>query len=641
MNSACSSTEVDGFDPVPLAQERAGQQALFQSMCPQKVQIARSKFTNGCPSVAGWTKTSVLKNGNDWLAAHPGLAPDPEGHVCRYNWTGAIPIGGALSNIQSHPNILDTAPDCNAVLEQGTSALTPAVEHYLRDMFYDQIGKVDADALLLPSGESSEQYRSPVLVGVIDTMPTSEPSDPRSEHGENMARIATDVACPSGETGCAVTVERTLGMPRYGGGYIDTTNGGFMGTHSDLAAAIMEQVQRWRFQYPATTPLIINLSVGWEPHVFGGNEVVPPPRVAAVRTALEIASCHGALIIASSGNETALCGVGPMLPAAWEQRAAPDVTRCSDLGIPTASPSGLYRPLVHAVGGLDTAEAPMPGSRDGGNPRLAAAATYGVAGGSNLTTGLTGTSVSAAVVSGAAALVWSYAPALTAHEVMDIIYASGEPLNRWADFTLTPALTPLAHELNVCAALEAACQSPNTCPPLGLNCSTGAVSVNPGIAVALADKVPASIIADPVFNPAQECALECGVPVYAASDGQDPCTSTTVPPSAYYTSPQPNSPPCPACTLSGEEVHASLDSYYELQTIDDVVVTLYDGTKYERFDFGPVPLTPTEVTLLRLPHGEIHHDEIVSATIGVQFTGHDWPVDNELLRDVGDPATPE
>ncbi|MCH9683640.1 MAG: hypothetical protein K0V04_19535 [Deltaproteobacteria bacterium] len=92
------------------------------------------------------------------------------------------------------------------------------------------------------------------------------------------------------------------------------------------------------------------------------------------------------------------------------------------------------------------------------------------------------------------------------------------------------------------------------------------------------------------------------------------------------------SPPCPACTLSGEDVHASLDSYYELYAVDDVVVTVFDGTQHKRFDFGLVPLSPTEVTVLRLPPGEVP-DTIVSATIGVMFAGHDWPVDNELLRE--------
>ncbi len=633
--AGCVVESSDDLGPVdsdlvePATQPRASG-SLFDTMCPNDVQIARVQPTNGCPPIAGWQKASVLTQGNPWLLANPSPTFVPQGHLCRYSWSGVGNLGAALNVLTSHNQVIHTGPDCQAVQVQGTSVITDAVEGFMRDQFRAQTGRVDSNALLLADGSSSEPGRSPVVVGVIDTMPNGPTPDPRSEHGENMAHFIADIACPSGEAGCAVVIERTLGMPRYpGGNGVDWDRGGFMATHADLAAAIMQQVKHWRQTASATTPRIINLSVGWEPGTFGGNEITPPPRIAAVLTALEIAACEGALIIASAGNETALCGTGAMLPGGWEQRAAPTDARCQQLGITGTPTTGSYRPLVHAVGGLDTANGPMPGTRTAGTPRLATAATYGVAGEGNLTTGLTGTSVSAAVVSGAAALVWSYAPELSAHEVMDVLYATAEPTGRDAEFNL-PTSPGDVRELDVCAALQLACEQSASCPTLSLGCVTGPVNVDLTTAVALVNDVEVDTTVKPSFGKMKACAPTCGVATSATGTTPFPCFATKIPPSAYYVAPQPNSPACSHCTITGSTVRASLDSYYEGQTIDDVVITIFDGVEYSRFDFGPVGLTPQEVTQLRLPSTEVPAT-VVSATMGVTFAGHDYPVDNELL----------
>ena len=74
------------------------------------------------------------------------------------------------------------------------------------------------------------------------------------------------------------------------------------------AAGIVEAVERWRTADYGSNPtphLVLNLSAGWEPSYFGGDGPDMPVRVRAVKTALEYASCHGALIVAAAGNDGA------------------------------------------------------------------------------------------------------------------------------------------------------------------------------------------------------------------------------------------------------------------------------------------------------------------------------------------------
>jgi hypothetical protein len=124
-------------------------------------------------------------------------------------------------------------------------------------------------------------------------------------------------------------------------------------------------------------------------------------------------------------------------------------------------------PLVYAVGGVDEHDRPLINARAKGSPRLVALGSNGlVAGAGGSTEPLTGSSVSAAVVSATAALVWSYVPKLRPHEVVDIIYNAGLPLGSHADFELTGSGDWEISRASVCSALERACngQDPDECP---------------------------------------------------------------------------------------------------------------------------------------------------------------------------------
>ena len=168
----------------------------------------------------------------------------------------------------------------------------------------------------------------------------------------------------------------------------------------------------------------MNLSLGWDP-ALGGLETpdsdIPAPALA-VRTALEHAVCEGALVIAAAGNRSGgpTEETGPLLPAAWEERAGPTRARCEALGVTTRDqnfplPGQLaYRPLVFAAGGVRADDSPLFNSREGSEPRLVAFGDHvkvpapGAQEGPLWTGLLTGTSVSAAVVSASVAAAWYY-----------------------------------------------------------------------------------------------------------------------------------------------------------------------------------------------------------------------------------------
>jgi hypothetical protein len=82
---------------------------------------------------------------------------------------------------------------------------------------------------------------------------------------------------------------------------------------------------------------------------------------------------------------------------------------------------------------------------------------------------LTGSSVSAAVVSSLAALVWSSFPDHDSRWVMEKLDASGDELLLPADFWALDALLatsdrPKVHRLSLCKALEEACKGQIHCP---------------------------------------------------------------------------------------------------------------------------------------------------------------------------------
>lgn len=404
---------------------------------------------------------------------------------CIYTWDGQFPAlvpdyQPMFDAIEVAPTMQlhSVAPDCMG--EAGQADLQDvAVGNQLRDAFHRNIDRVMAADL-----GGTEPWRVDVDVAVIDTVPAWS-SAAVNEHGFQMEGIIDDIACPSGTTGCAAQTRQVLAMPRENwASPPDWWNGGSHGTQGDVALAIYVAVQSWRqnlIANPLSAPprLVLNLSLGWDRNL---PDTVDPLRGPhhALKSVLQFAACEGVLVFAAAGNNPVEgCPaehVDALGPANFEAQPMLTPSECAALGFPTST-SGYpvfgtplpYEPLLHAVGGVDELDAPLLNARQNGEPRLVALGANGSSNsglGSGSREALTGTSVSTAVASGTAALIWSYRPALRPHEVVEILYNSGWVLGRNADFGLGVPMG--TRRISTCASLANACvgQPPWMCPAL-------------------------------------------------------------------------------------------------------------------------------------------------------------------------------
>ncbi len=646
---ACSG-EVPGNEPDPETEPqvsfRVGDPPLLEvedQVCPAWRQIARRDDPGACGDVPAdhglWKGSSLL----------PGLVAGDYGKYCLYEFSPAPPATAPdeddIESLQDRPEFEAVAADCLAVTTQ--AGLDEVINPELAALVKDRIDMVSSGELELAT---TEDDRTAVRVAVIDTTPFTDPADPRDEHGLVVAELIETIAhgCDAATPVCHVLVENVLGLPRFGRGRTDRDvdpqgRGGFIAFQSELARAVHDELLAWESS-GGQEKLIINMSLGWQ-RPFGEEGV--SPAVDALLLVLRRASCRGALIVAAAGNDRDDCEDGPLLPGAWEEYPAPTKQQCEGpvVGLAMSVPSNApYKPLVYAVGGLDYGDTKVSVSRDGGRPRLAAIADHVVVG--DITAAArTGTSMSAAVVSGIAALVWSYRGDLTAHHVARLLWDSGVPTGGNADFGVGGA-TFAIRRATACNALEAACAAPDDCPPeFDLDCVTTPLPVT-ALQDAIAAALPPVAQSVALSQGASDCSGYCTDPsaqtYYAA--GADPVcpeiagTART----EYLTTPQPDNPPCPPCgwvtwgdpDTSNYEVQliASLAREYEGMTVTNVVVEamLMDGTP-TRFELGAQPLTVDPQALKLEPPPE---DKIRSATIHITFDGISAPLSNPLLPPV-------
>ncbi len=480
-----------------LAETGESAQALFGTQPPSEAEACSDDVLFGVTSV-GSCPNPVGSNFGTWTVApvFPGANEPLLARHCRYKWTssnGALPDMAALPAMGASPPADWLDPDCRVVAPLATIA---DVRDQTRLAMAEHARNQNA-AITLPTGKLP---RAAVRVLVVDTSPTSPAASPlpvlgRNEHGYAMARLAQDVACTSGAS-CPVSVLTQLGLPRVKEDEVDLLNGGHFGTMEDVASAIAAGVRSWRSVPPNARPrLVINLSIGWSGE-FDGPATNPKQilgmrgSVRAVFDAMVYASCSGAVMIAAAGNDGGglLRPTGAMFPAGWEALPSPTVAQCLQaLGPGFAGWDGTgYAPLVYATGAVDAQDERVVNARAGGMPRLAAAGQAvvarvpagvpeGLPGGVVATTGSargtaprTGSSVAAAAVSGAAAAVWSYAPALAREDMMALVYGAGPVIDGAADFCHGDPCAPV-RRLDVCQSVAAACAlAPGRCaaPPV-------------------------------------------------------------------------------------------------------------------------------------------------------------------------------
>jgi hypothetical protein len=318
------------------------------------------------------------------------------------------------------------------------------------------------------------------------------------------------------------------------------TEAGSIGTVTQLGNAITAEVLRWQ-PTESSRHLILNLSLGWDGELFGDLKVRSAaglePSVQYVYNALRFAAEKGGLVLAAAGNRRG--GVNesqwPLLPAAWE------------LNVPGVKASG--PPLVYAVGGLDWQGLSLPNARMGGRPQRSAYGDHAVAKASNgePTAILTGSSVSTAVVSSVAAVVWSLRPELQPAEVMRLIDESAEPLpNAKADFYPLKGSQPAPplRRVDLCRAVQTAA------PKLASRCRKWEPHP-PGLGAKFADVNLPAAPAPKLGSPSAGCPPGSQAWLTSNSPLVTTCPANQFPSvdAQRWVMPQPEDAPCPGCSL--------------------------------------------------------------------------------------------
>ncbi len=324
-----------------------------------------------------------------------------------------------------------------------------------------------------------------VRVAVLDGNPTNavdpETDSGTSPHGNALITMAEQLLCP-GTGGCAAHITSRLALSflrvnpsQRVAADIDTVNGGYLASVGDLAAATYKEVTAWRGGV-AGSRLILNISLGWD-GAFGGDEarVADMPAAAqAMHAVLLDASCRGVLVFAAAGNRSGdpVVETGPLLPAAWERRAAPDFAACASALGATAALDPLnfsgsnYRPLVHSVSAIEADGTELDNARLGARARLVAYGDHAVVeslarSAGEPTATLSGSSVATLLASANAALAWSHDSTMNPHQLVDFLYAaangSSSALTPTADICLRDASGACvggvdyhAHRLSLC-----------------------------------------------------------------------------------------------------------------------------------------------------------------------------------------------
>jgi hypothetical protein len=461
----------------------------------------RSPQADTCPEIPGWDRPRQLfappaaVKVNENLYAYKDYKVEEGGEdetskalrqlerFCVYE-TGKK-LGRVLLPPLENGKLVRVDRDCAAISVAGTDWVP------FSESFLEQAGK---------PGEPLEiKNRRGVRLAFLDTQPTGvgAPAErPQgkltSEHGYTLAHMARNLVCsPEKSDECAALITTRLALPIQKFNpksrkktKIDTLHGGSIGTQSDLANAIWDEVDAWRRDLGtegAPQKLVLNLSVGWDGESFGGLDEKEVAELhagtQAVYWALRYASSlDNVLVLAAAGNACKSCereSVGPLLPAAWEEDA------------PTAESCEPPKQLLYAVGGVNAAGRPLENARVNGMPRRAAYGTSGVV--PALTPGhsthmFTGTSVATAVVSSVAAIVWDTLPRRTPGEIMGLLQESGDDLtardsNVRTNFffgasTFALGQPPAVSRISLCPALRKACDELGRAPGCPLNPDT-------------------------------------------------------------------------------------------------------------------------------------------------------------------------
>jgi len=374
----------------------------------------------------------------------PGLRP-----FCVLEWTGGKPPSAAqlkgvtkgVKALRECPLVVSPVPAKAAKAEELSEREKAALQYHYKS-FLRQVVAIDNQA-----GDAWKVLPKPVAppqIAVVDATSFGVTKPDPSGHGFAVSRIVAQIACADPDSAeCANQVKPYLALPLdwKNRRWVRRSDGGHVGYFHDLYDAFVAALQN----RPKDRNLIINLSLGWDP----SSSLPDSWQRRQMRALLQRASCEGALVVGASGNGNALTR-GPVAPALFEGEPALDATQCRKLGFAVKDGAGTakapvasaavtkpaaaasYRPLIHAVGGVDFFDERLATLRTGSHPRLAAFAMAVAVTARPSPTGYTiprsSPSVAAAAVSGIASIIWGLKPSLDPHQVMAAIYEGAAPL---------------------------------------------------------------------------------------------------------------------------------------------------------------------------------------------------------------------
>lgn len=564
--------------------------------------VGKTALLKGCPiAPAPWRTEDVF----------PGqYVPGYLRSYCAYIWDKAQASPNENDIGQLHQNLGGSIVDWT----EDSVVVGPLAPHgvqrmrmWLRESFYRRVARLSP----LPTGSVPFER---VRMAMID----SSPDDTSGfiplgnlDHGYLLSWMAQDLTCPT-LAGCAADVYSFLTLPMIDNDHADWTRGGYFGTRMQLAQAIYRAVESWKndrefflthgsgVDHPR---LVVNASVGFEPHHSCEPDPSTDSATAAVHEALVHAHCYGALVVAAAGNDTGGPNPGKCLvyPAAWSQDDAPNEEMCLALegpdyankvsgGLPLVSDKDPAR-LVTAVGGLDYADRPIARSREHALPRLSALGLLGTSGeaGTPLPPARTGTSLAAVTASAVAATLWAYNPKRTAHQVATHLEASGRPVQVPPGYCVDPAFCT-SSAISLCKAVSTLCAAdkPATCPAAGVTCD-GLPEIgmqNPNVPPNVAFPVQSEFAQAPLIP-------TLGASLHPAPEDLWP--SIAVPPRV---SPQPDRPPCGSCVfssrigLSDGRLHVEVDGMTAL-TMPTLTLTGMNGSTSTSLVYSwNVPIVP-------------------------------------------------
>lgn len=508
-----------------------------------------------------------------WIVETPHARSRAAGlrRFCRYRWQavepGPPPDVGALPDLEG----LRMERDCDVVAGH---AVPEAATDLMFETWQSQVE--------LPDWEQAAPFATPeVRVAIVDggfggVRGPREAGLLSIAHPTAVGSTVRAIACPNLGNGpfCSSGTPNYNAMPYILRGKQGEL-GGVLGTHSHYAQAVTDAVDDWLAEPVDTRPrgLVINLSLGWDAEydVFSAQRL---PGIEAY-WATRYAACQGALLIAAAGNRATDEDDGPLFPAAYE--ALP-----RDCGEPLGE--NIYQPLVHAVGGVDGRDLPLAISREGSLPRLVAPASfvavprdtspYFIA----TPPVMSGSSMGAAAVSGAAAFLWSLRPGAHPDQVMQALYQTAEPLGVQAEFGVNGAPLQEQRRLSIARAFEFACPdgvSIGACPP---------AASRPALPAARAAGVDARV------DFAALVALSYPNPVASDTDDDPPAQAEGL--SAYFDAwsvPQPATPNCPVCGINGVKLYGELSNSIKDAITGYPVVYYKDGFGVVDFALAPLP----------------------------------------------------